>query len=103
MNATDENGFTPLHHSAELNPVPEVLTILLHAGGDVNANAGNAFTPLHSAAKKNRNQEIVMRLLNTGANANAVDVDGKLPLEYAEENEALKGTDALQALRSAVM
>ncbi len=32
--------------------------------------------------------------MDVGADPNALDFDGKIPWDYAKENEALKGTDA---------
>ena len=38
-------------------------------------------------------------LLAAGADASARDGEGKAPWDYAQENEALRGTDALWRLR----
>ena len=45
--------------------------------------------------------EFVTVLLEAGADPNARDSDGKLPFDYAEDNEQLKGTDAYWKLNDA--
>ena len=42
-----------------------------------------------------------MVLLNAGADAKAKDKDGKTAFDYAKDNDALKGTDALKKLEEA--
>ena len=54
-----QDGATPLHLAAEFNENPEVVTLLIKAGADVNAKDGNGFTPLYYAASFNENPEVV--------------------------------------------
>ena len=37
VKATDTTGLTPLHMASEKNPHPEVITVLVQAGAEVNA------------------------------------------------------------------
>ena len=41
-----------------------------------------------------RTPSVIEALLDAGADAAAFDEDGKIPFDYAKDNEALKGTDA---------
>ena len=51
-------------------------------------------TLLHAAAYRTTNPSVIKALIEAGANPAARDVDGKVPFDYAKENEVLKGTDA---------
>ena len=77
----------------------EVVTALLEAGANLEAR-GEGQTPLHWAAMFGTG-EAVTALLEAGADPNARDNDGKLPFDYAEDNEQLKGTDAYWKLNDA--
>ena len=69
----------------------EAVTALLEAGADLNAqDALSGFTPLHYAAQLRTTIEYVTALLAAGADPNARDSDGKLPFDYARDNEQLK-------------
>ena len=50
------------------------------------------------AAYNNSNPEVLMVLLEAGADAKAKNNAGKTALDYARENERLKGTWALKLL-----
>ena len=50
------------------------------------------------AAYNNPNQKVLTVLLEAGTNAKAKSNEGKTALDYARENEALKGTQALKLL-----
>ena len=50
------------------------------------------------AAYNNPNPEVLTVLLEAGADAKAKSNEGKTALDYARENEALKGTQALKLL-----
>ena len=58
-----------------------------------------SWTPLHYAARFSRNPAVIETLLEAGADASARDNEGKIPWDYAQENEALRGTDAWWRLR----
>ncbi len=80
---------------------PEVLSALIEAGADVNAKNKYGTTALILAARGNPNPEIVTLLLESGAIATAKDIDGKRAIDYAAENEALRGTEAYEKLLEA--
>ena len=44
------------------------------------------------------NPEVIAALLKYGADAKAKDNDGKMAIDYAKDNEWLKGADALREL-----
>lgn len=69
-------------------------------GAQVNVSDEYGCTPLHTAAV-NPNPGVITVLLNAGADAKVKDNDGNLPIDYAEENEVLKDTPELEALRKA--
>lgn len=50
------------------------------------------------AAYNNPNPKVLTVLLEAGADAKAKSNEGKTALDYARENEALKGTQALKLL-----
>ena len=101
VNAQDLLGFTPLHLATfRTRPDPAVIEALLDAGADVNAQEDRySWTPLHYAARFSRNPAVIEALLEAGADASARDSEGKTPWDYAQENEALRGTDAWWRLR----
>ncbi len=109
-NARDHMGFTPLHWAvAPVSPditgyqaSPILVRALLAAGADVNARLDRGSTEvsaLHLAASRTTKPAIIELLLTAGADASARDVNGKTPWDYAQENEALRGTDAWWRLR----
>ena len=55
---------------------PEVVTLLIKAGADVNAKDKYGVTPLHRAAAYNENPEVITILIKAGADVNAKDSDG---------------------------
>ena len=69
---------TPLHIAAAFNPNPDILSVLIDAGADVNATENdNGATALHAALYHNRPVEIVAELLDLGADINAKLTAGK--------------------------
>ena len=95
LEARNENGDTPLHRAAVFNENPAVIEALLEAGANLEAR-DELFgrTPLHSAAGFNKNPAVVKALLEAGADVNARNENGATPWDLAQENEALKGSDA---------
>ena len=75
------------------------ITRLIREGADINAPDGVLTTPLMYATEYNSNPEILQNLLENGADAAITNYDGMRALDYAERNEALKGTDAYNLLR----
>jgi len=115
-------GMTPLHLAAMNNSAPSVITALIEGGADPDARnefdftftashataeenlaasvmvsmigAMIAVTPLHMAAWHNENPSVITALIEGGADPGARDEWGKTPFDYAEDNEALRGTEA---------
>ena len=103
VNAVGEGlTVTPLHCAAMTNPNPKVMQVLLEAGAEVNAQNESEITPLRMACgSSQKNPEIILVLLDAGADANQKDFYGTTALDFAKKNEALKGTKALETLKSA--
>ncbi len=78
----------------------EVVTAPLEVGADLEAKGKYGLTPLHWAARGGT-AEVVMTLLEAGANPAARDNDRELPVDHAESNDQLKGTDAYWKLNDA--
>jgi ankyrin repeat protein len=102
-NARGGYGLTPLIWAAQWNENPEVFTILVKAGADIEAQVSYAGggTALVWAAKDTDNPDVITTLLKAGANAKAKDHMGKIALDYAKDNEKLKGTNAFKQLEEA--
>lgn len=70
----------------------------LSAGADPNArHATHGGTPLHEAGGFS-SLFVIVALLEAGAAPGALDESGFTPADYADRNEALKGTDAYYQL-----
>ena len=87
VNAKDEDpagrGRTALMYAAEFNPDPQVITTLLTAGADLNAQENNGATALLFAAGENPNPEVVTTLLAAGADLSTKSHYGMTVLMYA--------------------
>lgn len=99
-NATDGVGRTVLMLAAASNPDPAVISALLKAGARVNARGPQGWTALIMAAYSNPNPEVVLALLAGGANPRLRSAAGRTAFEYAQDNDTLKGTEALRKLRA---
>src|SRR5215467_1841193 len=78
MQARDSDGSTPLH-CATWKGHQEVVSVLLKAGADVNAQNTNdhwGTTPLHAAAHANQ-AAIAQLLIDHGAQLDAQDREGR--------------------------
>ena len=64
-------GETLLHRAAR-GGSPDVVSLLLRAGADVNAVDGGGSTPLHEAARRNPDPAVVELLLDAGADVHVV-------------------------------
>ena len=109
-------GHTPLHDAASKGNLaivevlvaagadvnarnPAVIRTLVTAGADVNARSKYDGTPLHWAAQFSNDPAVIEVLLEAGADADVLDTRGKTPWDYAQDNEALEGSDAYHRLR----
>jgi uncharacterized protein len=101
VNARNAYGYSALFSAARRNDNPQISITLINAGEDVNAQSEENFTPLMFAAANTTNPEVLSVLLKAGANAKVQDNTGKIALDYAKENESLKGTDAFKMLEEA--
>ena len=81
VNATDEVGWTPLHHAIIFNEKNQmkIVELLIDKGADVNATDEVGRTPLHYASA-NGHKEVAELLISKGADLNAKDNnDGWIP------------------------
>ena len=102
VNAQDNDGATALMWAAQYNESPEVITTLLQAGASIETRSkGLGQTALMWAASNTTNPEVITVLLKAGADAKAKSKEEKTALDYAQDNEKLKGTDAVQQLQGA--
>lgn len=104
----DEQGRNALHHAAAYESRGLMIRKLAAAGANIEARDRNGNTPLHSAAEWARDWspedhagDSISALLDLGANPVARNGKGRTPWDLAEENEALKGTDAYWQLNDA--
>ena len=84
MEATDDVGYTPLHHSAVRADV-EMVSLLIQAGVNVNVASIIGFTPLHEAARSHVGSAVdcVDLLLKAGAAVNVEEINRWTPLDIA--------------------
>ena len=102
VNARNRSGCTPLHLAASSNENPAVIGLLLEAGANLEARDEDDNTPLHRAVLwSHQNPAVIEALLDAGANAAARNAAGQTPWDLAQENEALKGSDAYWRLNDA--
>ena len=100
VDARDRSGSTPLHYAAGFNPNPTVARTLVNAGAWLEARVTEfGTTPLHMAASRNDNPAVITALLDAGADGAAQTHWGATPWDLAQDNEALRGTDAWWRLR----
>ncbi|MCF7944905.1 MAG: ankyrin repeat domain-containing protein [Spirochaetia bacterium] len=100
-NTRYSDGMTPLMKAVQNNESTEVVSDLLEAGADVHARADFRWTPLMFAAIWNENPEVITVLLEAGAEALVESSSGKKAIDFAKENESLKGTEAYWELNDA--
>jgi|SRR5208337_1285414 len=86
---------------------PKDVQAALRKGAQVNAVLPRSYaqymgkTPLMFAAQYNQDPEVIATLLKAGADAKAKDSEGKTAVDYAQDNDALIGTDAYRQLQEA--
>jgi ankyrin repeat protein len=100
-NAADSVGRTVLMIAAASNPDPAVISLLVKAGAKVNARGPRGWTALMMAAYSNPNPEVVVTLLKAGADPTLRSGAGETAWVYAQDNDKLKGTQALQMMKTA--
>ena len=83
INATNNDGFTSLHHASFHNESIEVIMELIKAGADIHAKGILGHTPLHAAASNNSNARIIKELIKAGADVDARVTNGYTPLHTA--------------------
>jgi len=81
LNATDDDGDTPLHLAA-LQGFVQIAQILIDARANLEATEDNGFTPLHNGAY-NGHVNVIRILLAAGANRNAEADNGDTPQQLA--------------------
>ncbi|MCL1875231.1 MAG: ankyrin repeat domain-containing protein [Synergistaceae bacterium] len=108
VNARDEYGRTPIMWAAEWNSNPEVITVLVNAGADVNTHDETEYlpllsdtdegqsssssqqilrnTPLMYAAFANPTPEVIMTLIKAGADVNVKNTEGYSPIMQAAQS-----------------
>ena len=102
VNARDENGQAPLHIAAAYNDAPAIIMALVGAGAWLEVRTTEYdTTPLHHAAGYNDAPAVIMALLDAGADGAAQTNWGATPWDLAQDNEALRGTDAWWRLAAA--
>jgi ankyrin repeat protein len=97
VNVFDCQRWTPLMQ-AVYDHSPEILQILVENGADANVCDDGLWTPLMFAVFFS-DKEVIQILVENGADVTVKDMRGKRALDYAEENEKLKGTNAYKLLR----
>ena len=97
INARDKDGSTPLHCATWKGHIA-VVSLLLEAGADVNAQNNNdhwGTTPLHAAAHANQ-AAIAQLLIDHGAQLSALDLNGKTPMHHTSFHKATSVAKLLQ-------
>ncbi len=74
---------TPLHRAAAYSDDPEVIAVLVEAGGSLEAVSRAGRTPLHAAARNNENPEVLRALLRYEPDTYARNPIGRTPLHLA--------------------
>lgn len=89
IHTRDEEQSTLLHHAA-WKGYPEIATLLLDAGADVNARNENTHyggTPLHHAAHGNQ-KAVAEILVERGADLHTVSCNGRTPMQETTFHKA---------------
>ena len=99
IKCADEDGLTLLHHAAT-HLKDEVVTFLIEAGADVQAQAAASFgiRPIHVAARHPTGNVVVMSLLiEAGVEVNAGDSNGVTALHMSVRDRNLPAVELLLA------
>ena len=95
LNAKDQSGSTPLHHSAARGELA-VAKFLLANGADINSKDTQGFTPLYNAARFDQ-KPMVELLLTHHAEVNVKSWGGLTPLHHAASKGFLSVAETLLA------
>lgn len=97
---TDPAGWTALIHATYFGARPELLSLLVQKGANVNHQNDRGATALYLAAAAGR-EETVRRLLALGANASLATRSGYTPLRVAQINGLTRIVELLDPARAA--
>lgn len=90
----DPAGWTALTHATYFGARPELLSLLVQKGADVNHQNDRGATALYLASAAGR-EETVRRLLALGANASLATKSGYTPLRVAQNNGLVRIVELL--------
>ena len=102
VRACNENGTTPLHRVAMYGKDPELVSLLIKHGADIEARDKGGYTPLLAASELHGVlPEMIEKLLDHGANINACSYRSPFDrvMFFADTNGSLEGSNALKRLR----
>ena len=91
----EQRGATSLHIAALLNGSSGVTAALVRGGAELEMRDQFGRTALHVAAQGMGNAVAFLELLELGADPAALDGEGRTPIDYARENVALQGLEAV--------
>lgn len=94
----DRIGNEPPDATGEERITLELAHIILDFGVDINAADRRGDTALHDAVRKNF-PSVVEFLAARGANLNMANARGQTPLELAETDQTIQGTNGLRGTR----
>jgi ankyrin repeat protein len=83
LGTTGNQGWTPLMFAAAFNSSPEVITVLVKAGAELEARTETGKTPLMNAAMFNSSPKVITVLVKAGAELEARTKAGWTPLMFA--------------------
>lgn len=84
VNATNDEGCTPLHCAIQLQLTTIVKTLITHPGIDLNKKDRWQETPLYAALKEECDHDMIEALVTAGADINIASTDHQeTPLEIA--------------------
>ena len=97
VNAKNHKGETALMWAAWRGRTENVNALIEAGADDLTDNEGRTAL-IHAAKSERGNPETVNALIEAGSNVKHRDNSGKTAVDYARENDKLKGTDALKRL-----